>query len=434
MSETPGPPDRHDECVHPIASTDPGARDDAAFADAFADRRVIGLGEATHGSREFFRLKHRILRHLVDRRGLRVVGLEANFSEALAIDDYVGHGAGDPGDALAAVHVWPWQTEEVVALLEWLRSFNEGRPPADRVRVYGFDAQYTTGPVAALRSFFRRVDPDFLDGIEGKLETVDDDGQPVQDDVEPALAAADRLVDEIATRLGEREASYVAATDRETWAQARRHCRTIARATEHKRALNVDDLERAMAVRDRAMADTVAWILDHEDADRIALWAHNGHVNRVETRASGESAPSMGANLADRYGDEYYALGFEFGGGAFQAIAPAGPDGDEYELDEVALESGLSGTLGRVLDAPDCPALFVDLESARADPQVADWLDGTARIHSVGAVFHEDDPEYHVQPYVLGAAFDGLCYVDETTRARPLDRMRSSDAGADDQE
>lgn len=65
--------------------------------------------------------------------GLRLFALEANFAEKLAINDYVTAGAGDPLDALAGIHFWTWDTEEVLALIEWLRNFNEGRPPGDQV-------------------------------------------------------------------------------------------------------------------------------------------------------------------------------------------------------------------------------------------------------------------------------------------------------------
>jgi len=385
---------------------------------------VIGLGAATHGTREFFQLKHRIIRFLVEECSLRIVGLEANFSESLALNDFVVHGNGNPRTALSGIYFWTWNTEEMLALLKWLRAFNADRPLSDRVRFYGFDAQFTAGPVAALHSFLERADPDYHSTVESTLNALDDTGQSsARDDSQSRLQAADQVVEDLRARLHEYDSEYVAATDRTSWELACRHLRILARACDLKAAMHEGDRRRAMAVRDEAMADNITWIREHETADTVAVWAHNDHVNRVETRAKGDAAPSMGSRLADRYGDDYYALGFEFGGGAFQALAPSdAEDGGDAgcELGERTLETALPDTLGQAFTAHDLPPFVLDFTGARDDPQIGDWLDGAHRLHSIGATYREDDRQYHVESYPLSEAFDGLCYVDETTRARPL--------------
>ena len=113
-----------------LADLEPGGR-------AFDEATVIGLGEAAHGTREFFRLKHRLIRYLVERQEVRLFGLEANFAETLALDRYIRYGEGDPEEALAGVYFWTWNTEELLALVEWLRAFNDGREVGDRVRFSG---------------------------------------------------------------------------------------------------------------------------------------------------------------------------------------------------------------------------------------------------------------------------------------------------------
>lgn len=479
--EESGPPDdalvEHAVALHTTAPDDEPttpAEDLAPLAPALRDSTVVGLGEATHGTREFFQLKHRLIRFLVEEHGLRTVALEADPVAARAVDDYVTRGEGDPREAIAGFHVFLWEVESVLALVEWLRSYNADRPGDDRVHVYGIDAQYTTGAVAELRSFLARVDEEYLASIDESLSVVDDHGQPpgqrdpaVEDD---HLAAMDRLVDDLGDRLEEREAEYVAATDREAWRWARHLVRRVGRVRERTAAQHADDLQRSMAVRDRAMADAVDWLLEggrggSGGADRVAVSAHNGHVNRVENRARDETAPSMGAHLADRHGEDYYALGFTFGGGSFQAFADppddlagtesdegsvedsnddahAGDESDEGQVDdsnddesggdgfalrECTLATALDGTVGNdlaVADHPvldDHPAVVLDFAAARGDPAVDRWLDAPARFQSVGWRFVRDDPSYHVEEYAPGAAFDGLCYVPGTTRARPLD-------------
>jgi erythromycin esterase len=316
---------------------------------------VIGLGEATHSTREFFRLKHRLIRYLVERQEVRLFGLEANFAETLALDRYVRYGEGDPEEALADVYFWTWNTEELLALVEWLRAFNDGREVGDRVRFYGFDAQFTAGPAAALDSYLRTADRLAELGIGDDLASLDDDGRLADDEGTRVarLDAADRVVTTAGERLDIQEAAHVAATDRGTWQLARRHLRTLARTRDHKRARHTDDSGRAIAVRDRAMAANVAWMLDYAntDMDRIVLWAHNAHVSRTEDRATdGTGAPSMGYHLAERYGEEYYALGFDFAGGTFQALADIN---DGYELQACSLGDPPRGSLTASLAASE---------------------------------------------------------------------------------
>ena len=316
---------------------------------------MIGLGEAAHGTREFFRLKHRLIRYLVERQEVRLFGLEANFAETLALDRYVRYGEGDPEEALADVYFWTWNTEELLALVEWLRAFNDGREVGDRVRFYGFDAQFTAGPAAALDSYLRTADRLAELRIGDDPASLDDDGRLADDEGTRVarLDAADRVVTTAGERLDIQEAAHVAATDRWTWQLARRHLRTLARTRDHKRARHTDDSERAIAVRDRAMAANVAWMLDYAntDMDRIVLWAHNAHVSRTEDRATdGTGAPSMGYHLAERYGEEYYALGFDFAGGTFQALADIN---DGYELQACSLGDPPRGSLTASLAASE---------------------------------------------------------------------------------
>jgi len=195
------------EHTTPLGTTDPlePFPDLDGLDEILGAARVIGLGEATHGTREFFRLKHRLVRYLVREHGLRTVALEANLPETLAIDEYVTHGRGDPRDALDSIYFWTWNVEAVLELLEWLRSFNEGRPLADRVRFHGVDTQYTTGAVQHLRGFFEQVDAEMPAEMAADLETVDDDGLNPDRDERPdeRRAAGERVAAAVRDHLDE---------------------------------------------------------------------------------------------------------------------------------------------------------------------------------------------------------------------------------------
>jgi erythromycin esterase len=426
-----------DDYTIPLDSTVPTTPldDVAQLNDRLADARVLGLGEATHGTREFFQLKHRFVQYLVTELDCRAFALEANFSEALALDDYVVHGEGDPRDALDAIYFWTWNVESVLALVEWLREFNATRPLDDRVRFYGIDAQYTQGAVDALREFFDDADLDFLETTSEALTVAGDDGTPAQrnDDAQQRVDTIDDLVPRLRDRLDERGAAYASTTDDATVTLARQHVRVLEQAAAFKRGFigedafdDPDAVGERIRVRDRAMADNVDWILGHEDADRLALWAHDAHLNRAgqNPRDVEVTAPSLGSCLADRHGADYYALGFAFGRGSFQALSDESGADDEdpdYELGERTLDAPLPGTVGETFTELGHAVSVTDLRSASDDDRLADWLAAEQQGFSIGSMFDEDDPESFLTPYTLGDAFDALCYVAETTRARPLD-------------
>src|ERR1700731_2659437 len=106
----------------PLDSTSPesGLDDLRQLQSTIGDARIVAMGEATHGTREFFQLKHRMLEFLVGRMGFTVFGIEANWPESLAVNDYVLNGNGDPAQALAGLYFWTWNTEEVLDLILWM--------------------------------------------------------------------------------------------------------------------------------------------------------------------------------------------------------------------------------------------------------------------------------------------------------------------------
>ncbi|PSQ16978.1 succinoglycan biosynthesis [Halobacteriales archaeon QS_8_69_26] len=416
------------EYAEPLDGTDPStAVDDLAFLDdALEDRRILGMGEATHGTREFFQLKHRLLRYLVLELDCRTFAWEANFSETLAIDRYVRRGEGDPVEAIDGVHFWTWDTEEVLAMVEWIRSFNEDRDPEDRVRFYGVDMQFSGGPARALREYLDEADPDFLADVEAGLRELEDEDLNGGDDESFERRREDvaALLSDLEDRFADRREAYEAATGPDEYRLARRHLRTLRQAFESRRAM-ADREEAGYALRDEYMAENASWVLDHEDADLVALWGHNAHVKTTPVRSDldddWEAFESTGGHLREEHGDDYYVVGFEFGRGSFQAI-PDPEEVEEPELGEFSLDEPIEDTVPDVLDDVGYSTFFVDLASAAGDPDLADWLGEERRMHSLGAIYYvAGETGTHYTDVVLADEYDGLLFVDGTERAVPIE-------------
>jgi len=125
--------------------------------------RIVTLGEATHGSREFFQLKHRLLEFLATEMGFTIFSIEANMPEAYRLNDYVLNGTGDPAQLLRGMYFWTWDTEEVLDMIRWMREFNKSGK--GRVQFTGFDMQFPNVAAETARDFVARYDPDYLETV-----------------------------------------------------------------------------------------------------------------------------------------------------------------------------------------------------------------------------------------------------------------------------
>jgi len=143
----------------PLASVEPGAgfKDLEPLRPLIGNARVVGLGESTHGTREFFQLKHRMIEYCVSQLGFTVIGFEAAQGVTLAVNDYVLHGKGNARDVVTGMIFWTWNTEEVVALVEWVRAWNIAHER--KVKFYGFDMQSGAASVLHMLGYLERVAP-----------------------------------------------------------------------------------------------------------------------------------------------------------------------------------------------------------------------------------------------------------------------------------
>ncbi|WP_433517541.1 erythromycin esterase family protein [Nonomuraea sp. CA-143628] len=364
--------------------------------------RVVGLGEATHGTREFFLLKHVLLRHLVEDLGFTVLAMEASVSAAAAVDDYVTGGSTDPVEALRELGFWTWRTREVLAVLEWLREHNRTVPASAQVRFVGIDPQFAQASLQWL-SANTSGHAALLDRLSPVAAARLGVGRPL----DPNLADdARHLMDALAQAPGD-----AAAHARTVWQCAS----LIARPFRH-----TDPRQTVSALRDEFLADNVGLLLRDPTA-RVAVWAHNGHVKK--SPMTGTDIPTMGRHLAHRLGDAYYALGLLFGGGTFRARRmrfgrPASGGGPGTR--RVPPVEGNPTVVESWLAAVEPDNFVVDLRHGERPEEVAGWLSGRNNMRAFGAAVGWLTYKFSFMPTVLADDFDGLAYVARGTCSRPL--------------
>jgi erythromycin esterase len=374
-----------------------------------ADATVVGLGEATHSSREFFTMKHRVFRYLVEEKGFTTFSLETGWSGGVRINEYVRHGTGDLDQIMEEEFQGPyrfWRNAEYRDIIEWMRDYNSRH--ATQVQFMGNDNGYV-GPelIDRVTRYVGRHHPallaQFTDAYRDLRPTTDADtwmstylGLPLAQR-QAVATKAQQALDALAATHG--------TTKEFTWTV--QHARAITQvATLY--AFDMDDptgFPDAMLYRDQVMADNTAWWHEQTGA-KVLLSAHNGHVG-YESHEPEQYPRMQGAFLRDRLGTDYVSIGFTFHHGSFNAqdendelgtfaVGPAGAGNNEYILDKVAPRDYL-------LDMRSAPAV------ARA------WLGQPRPTHSIGTGWPQPD-----RLIALGTTHDILIHLHRVRAAHLL--------------
>ena len=387
--------------------------------DLVGDARVVLLGEPTHGNREVYQLKHRMVEFLVEEMGFNVFALETPMAESFDVDAYVSRGVGEPERALAASHAWAWDTEEVAAMLAWMRRHNVSseRP----LRFYGFDMQSPERAAAGAMAYLDRVEPRLAATAReslGHLAIPFSDPEAVgyrpivERDVDPAVK--DAVVD-LVVQFDRNRPSWSEVTGADDWAVARQHAQLLQRWVE----ANADGGARYTAVRDSTMAENVRWILEREGPDaKLIVWAHNSHVANWLMPESWGSERALGHHLREWYGSEVVILGILFGQGGFSALETGTASRGLWTFE---VGPPPDGTIESTFAAAGLDIAVIDLRRLPAGGPLAAWFSTPRPTRHSGGVFDAADPQRHLLPYVATDAFDALVYVDTTNPTRPVE-------------
>ncbi|MFJ6386581.1 erythromycin esterase family protein [Streptomyces sp. NPDC091972] len=409
-AHTPTVVEALDRTAHPLRTVEPGGRtrDLRPLGRMVGGAGVVGVGEATHGSHDFFALKDRLFRYLVEEKGFRTFALEAPWSTGLRLDDYVVHGTGDPQrimrEEFQRDYLW-WNNTDYLRLVEWMRARNV-RNPGDPVRFVGDDTAWT-GPETydAVVARVTALDPtagERLAGLYGRLRPTEQAGASIERHL--AMPYAERR--ELAERSGEAlELVRRAGADARTVQDA-----TAIDRTARQYAFDFEDpgqVAAAMRYRDEAMAANVVWWQRHTGT-KILLSAHDAHVGYESYDPA--SPQSQGAFLRDSLGSAYVNVGLTFGRGSFVATGQDGAAVRRWTVGPAA-----AGSNERTLDRVRYRDYALDLRTV-ASPARA-WLHGARPTYRIGTAYPDGPHEV-----ALARTHDVLIHLHRVTAARLRDR------------
>lgn len=384
----------------------------SGFADlqplkqVWKDVRVIGLGEITHGTREFFQVKHRLLEFLVRELGFTAFAIEASYSNTQPINDYVLHGRGDRATVLTGQGWIVWDTEELAALLDWMRAYNATVPDEKKVRFHGMDVFWNEVGQQKVLAYLRRVAEDRVLAADSLFQAIarEEAKRPVQDTV--VLAKALPRVQALESYLGDRRDALIARSSAREFEDALQHVRVM------RRALTPN-------ARTNAMADNLRFIIDHErPGTKFVLWAYDGHLASNDTVSR-----TIGRSMRDAFGEQYYAVATAFNQGSYQTrvIQPNQPAGD---LRAVVAPPAPTGSLPWYLSRTGMGNLFLDLRALPADPVIQKWVRTPLATQGFGWANHDIVKSYRAMSFK--ALFDGIVFIERTTPSRPTSNAQAN--------
>lgn len=290
-------------------SNDPSQQsfDFSFFAEVIGDARIVALGESTHGTSDFFRLKHEVFKYLVEHHGFRVFALEDHMLACERVNRYI-LGQVDLSTEKAMSQLFAvWFTEEVAHLIDWMKQWNEAKPD-DPVYFTGFDIQNYQLPLAAAREYLAQNHPALLDDLEG-----------YEAFAKNIHSSSDSLKENWLDKISQlREELMRSSPQSGNDVEGLQHVRLLQQYTE-----NVLKGHWSF-FRDEAMANNLEWLAKRKyPGERIFVWAHDVHVsksNHPTEHYNLSQGIAMGHFLDEKFGSAYKAYGISTYSGSFLAL------------------------------------------------------------------------------------------------------------------
>jgi erythromycin esterase-like protein len=416
------------------------AQDYDPLLDMIGNARFVLLGEASHGTHDFYRERAQITQRLIQEKGFTAVAVEADWPDAWRANRYVRHLSGDAFaiEALADFRRfprWMWRNTDVVEFLDWLRAYNDAlEPGAAKAGFYGLDLYSLHSSMDAVLRFLQVVDPKAAKQARERYSCFDRFGEDTQ--VYGFLTGSGvtrSCEEEVVAQLLElqrRTSDYLQRDGRVTAEEvfnAEQNARLVKNAEEYYRAMFLRGVS-TWNLRDRHMAETLDALVAHLERlgapAKIVVWAHNSHLGDARATEMGQRRGelNLGQLVRERHGGDAFLVGFTTHHGTVTAAsewdAPAERKNVRPALDD-SYEALFHATgLGRFL------------LGLRTDKTTAEALREARLERAIGVIYRPDtERASHYFKAQLPEQFDAVVHFDATRAVEPLERTSRWERG-----
>ena len=422
----------------PLSDSAETAADVAAIVERIGNARIVLLGEASHGTHEFYSLRAAITRRLIETRGFRAVAIEGDWPDSRRVDRYV-RGRSDDADAAAALGgfrrfpQWMWRNTVVRDFVSWLRSRNQALPPREYCGFYGLDLYSLHASIDAVLRYLEQVDPPAAERARERyacFEAVGGDdpqaygfatsrgyAEPCEDNVVRQLSELRHCADDYRAHDG--------TLGEEEFFSAEQNARLVTNAERYYRSMFRGRVS-SWNLRDTHMAETldavVARLEEEGERARVCVWAHNSHLGDARATAMGRGGElNVGQLVRQRFGDDACLIGFTTYTGTVTAT---------HDWDEPAgrrhVRPALRGSIESLFHELEIPNFLLDLRH----PAIRSALSDEYLERAIGVIYRpETERQSHYFEVSLPRQFDLVIHLDETNALKPLERHAVWEAG-----
>jgi erythromycin esterase-like protein len=414
--------------AHPIGTT---AADYDPLLALIGEARYVLLGEASHGTHDFYQARAQITKRLIEEKGFTAVAVEADWPDAYRVNRYVRSTTYDPdaNDALSGFKrfpTWMWRNSVVLDFVEWLRAHNDrlasGSP---KVGFYGLDLYSLHTSIDAVLGYLKKVDPEAAKRAHYRYSCFDHFGEDTQAygyaaSFDISASCQQEVLTQLA-ELRERAAAYATRDGhvaKDEFFFAEQNATLIKNAEEYYRAMfsgRVDSWNK----RDTHMAETLASLVAYLDRRgqpaKVAVWEHNSHLGDARATEVGESGElNVGQLVRERYGADAMLIGFT----TYQGTVTAASDWDApAELKHV--RPALDDSYELLFHKVDIPRFLLNLR----DEAIAPALRAPRLERAIGVIYRpESERLSHYFHARLSDQFDAVLHFDETRAVKALER------------
>ncbi|MGF6873857.1 protein-L-isoaspartate(D-aspartate) O-methyltransferase [Paraburkholderia sp. MM5477-R1] len=393
----------------------------AAFFDRFAGHRVVLLGEASHGTSEFYRARAAITRRLVEQHGFSMIAVEADWPDAAIIDRHVRDRPmpGGRSRPFRRFPTWMWRNTDFMGLVAWLRSHNAAHPERE-TRFYGLDIYSLSESIDAVLRYLDSVDPAAARIARERYGCL----SPWQKD--PAVYGRAALSggyaqceEHVVAQLGDLLKSRLdyAREDGERFLDAAQNARLVAVAEHYYRAMYYGG-PQSWNLRDTHMFDTLRHTLDSRGPQaRLVVWAHNSHIGDASATQMGrmQDEINLGQLCRAQFGDAAALIGFGTHSGT---VAAASDWGGPMEVKTV--QPSLEGSVEFSMHGTGLPRFLLDLRPGMHDT-LRERLRAPLLERFIGVIYRPGTERYsHYAQASLAEQFDAFVWFDRTSAVSAL--------------
>ena len=400
--------------------------------------RFCLLGEATHGTHEFYRERAEITKQLIKEKGFTAVAVEADWPDAFRVNRYV-RGLSDDNNADEALSgfkrfpTWMWRNTVVVDFVEWLRDYNESLPN-DSVKVgfYGLDLYSLYTSIEAVLSYLTRIDPEAAKRARYRYSCFEHFGEDTQAYGYAATLgiteSCEREVIDQLVELRRRAADYASRDGRvaqDEFFFAEQNARLVLNAERYYRTMFRGRVE-SWNLRDRHMAETLDALFTHLNSQRqpgkIAVWEHNSHLGDARaTYMADYGELNVGQLVRERYGSQAVLIGFT----TFSGTVTAASDWDG-PAERKRVRPALPSSYERLFHEVGLTNFVIDLHNS----ELSQVLSAPRLQRAIGVIYvPQTERQSHYFDARLSDQFDAVIHFDETQALEPLERYALWETG-----